>query len=98
MKILPLLIATLPLAACATTDSDAPTGAPQTVMQCNADSVQNLIGQKATAALGEQVLKATKSRELRWGGPGTAWTMDLRTDRVNISYDANMVIERITCG
>ena len=98
MKYIPIMIAALPLAACATTTSDAPAAGGEIVMQCEAASVQNLVGQKATADIGEQVLKATNSRTLRWGAPGTAWTMDLRSDRVNISYDANMVIERITCG
>jgi outer membrane biogenesis lipoprotein LolB len=98
MKIFAAMIAALPLAACATTASDAPAIGGDIAMQCNAEAVQNLIGQKATAEIGAQVLKATKSNNLRWGAPGMAWTMDLRSDRVNISYDENMVIERITCG
>ena len=98
MKIFAATIAALPLAACATTASEPPANAPDMVMQCNADGVQNLVGQKASAEIGAQVLKATGSNNLRWGAPGTAWTMDLRTDRVNISYDEHMVIERITCG
>lgn len=99
MKYIPLIIAALPLAACVTTASEAPpAAAPDFAVQCNADDVQNLVGQKATAEIGQQVLMATNARNLRWGAPGTAWTMDFRSDRVNISYDANMVIERISCG
>ena len=100
MKRISIIIAALPLAACATTSNDAPPAGngPDFVMQCNADGVQNLVGQRVTPAIGEQVLKATNSRTLRWGPPRSAWTMDLRSDRVNISYDENMVIERISCG
>ena len=35
---------------------------------------------------------------LRWGPPNSAWTMDYRTDRVNVRYDEARQITEITCG
>lgn len=97
-KSLIALMASLPLAACAATDGSIDTGAAPLEMKCVADNVQYLVGQKVTDATGPEVLKATGARNLRWGPPRSAWTMDLRTDRVNISYDDNMIIGQISCG
>lgn len=98
MKTITILLAALPLAACATTNAGHAPESNDVAMECNAEAVQNLIGHKATAAIGQQILSATNSSTLRWGPPNAAWTRDLRSDRVNISYDHNMVIERIRCG
>ncbi len=92
------LMAILPLAACATTGDGIDTGAAPLEMKCVADKVQHLVGQKVTEATENEVLKATGARVLRWGPPHSAWTADLRTDRVNISYDDAMVIGQISCG
>lgn len=92
------LMAILPLAACAATGDSIDTGAAPLEMKCVADNVQHLVGQKVTETTGNEVLKATGARVLRWGPPRSAWTMDLRTDRVNISYDDAMVIGQISCG
>jgi hypothetical protein len=97
-KSLIALMAFLPLAACAATDSGIDTGAAPLEMKCVADKVQHLVGQKVTDATGPAVLKATGARVLRWGPPRSAWTADLRTDRVNISYDDDMMIGQISCG
>lgn len=65
---------------------------------CNADNVQDRIGQVATLELGAELLAATGARTLRWGPPRSAMTMDYRPDRLTVSYDDNMVIDRISCG
>jgi hypothetical protein len=65
---------------------------------CNADAAARFIGQRATAALGAEVLAATGARSLRWGAPGGAMTMDYREDRVNVFHNAALAVERITCG
>lgn len=101
-KILLPMIAGLSLAACTATDApdtagSKPAPAPQE-MACNAESVQTLVGQSVTAALGDQILKSTGARTLRWGPPRSAWTMDYRTDRVSVSYDDAMLITGISCG
>ena len=46
----------------------------------------------------EPMLKATGARHLRWVPPRTAVTMDFRADRLTVSYDDNMVIERVSCS
>lgn len=102
-KTLITMIAGLSLSACMATgspDTVAPSPAPMPPqdMACNAESVQNLIGQTVSAELGDQILKSAGARTLRWGPPRSAWTMDYRTDRVNVRYDDAMIIEAISCG
>ena len=91
--------AALALGGCAMNDA-APATFPQETGRkvCEAAPVQGLVGEKATAAMGARILGESGARTLRWGPPNSAWTMDYREDRVNVSYDADMVIERITCG
>ena len=99
-NILLAMTTALPLAACAASGpaADVPATPVAPEMACNADPVQSLVGQKAIDAIGAQILQATGARNLRWGPPNSAWTMDYRTDRVNVSYDDQMVITRISCG
>ena len=80
------------LAGCATTS-----GAPA-AMACTADAAKSHIGHDATQAMGDAILKDSGARSLRWGPPGSAWTMDYREDRVNVRYDEKMKITDITCG
>ncbi len=92
-----LALAAMALAGCTTTGEPEPVrmGADGS---CNADSVQDRIGQGATAELGAQLLAATGARTLRWAPPRSAMTMDFRPDRLTVSYDDNMAIDRIICG
>ena len=92
--------ALLPLAACASAGSEAgpaPATPPSEAM-CNADTVQSLIGQTATAEVGGQLLKGSGATTLRWVPPRTAVTMDFRPDRLTVSYDDALKIDRISCG
>ena len=89
------------VAACATPANDAPaTGADGNpgAVTCNADAVQGYVGQRADQAAGSVILRDSGARTLRWGPPGAVWTLDFRQDRVNVQYDAALMIERITCG
>jgi hypothetical protein len=43
-------------------------------------------------------LTLTGAKVLRWVPPRTAVTMDFRADRLTVSYDDNMTIDRISCG
>ena len=72
--------------------------APPVPMVCNAAPAQYHIGHDATQSMGEAILKDAGARTLRWGAPNSAWTMDLREDRVNVRYDDAMKILEITCG
>lgn len=89
------MAAALPLAACAATGDGPPRLGEG---ECNADGVQGMIGQKATAESGAELLAKTGARTLRWVPPRTAVTMDFRSDRLTVSYDDDMVIERVSCG
>lgn len=98
------LLVTVPaamLAACATMPpddgGDATPGDGNTAM-CDADSAQSYVGQKATSENGARIRDAAGARQLRWGPPDSAWTMDFRPDRVNVRYDRAMTITEITCG
>ena len=87
------------LAGCATMDDTAgPDMAADGPMTCNAAQAQSHIGHAATQAMGAAILKDSGARSLRWGPPGSAWTMDYREDRVNVRYDDAMKITEITCG
>jgi len=92
-----LFLATAMLGACAAT---MPGEVPQSPSggTCNAAPAASFVGERVNEALGARVLAATGARSLRWGPPGGAMTMDYREDRVNVFYDAQMVVERITCG
>lgn len=94
------LAAALPLAACAASEAPAETAPPSPPAEavCNADAVQSLIGQTATADVGAQLLKGSGARTLRWVPPRTAVTMDFRPDRLTVSYDDTLKIERVSCG
>lgn len=78
--------------------SPPPPPAENERMVCDASGLKGLVGEKATAAIGERILAESGARTLRWGPPRTAWTRDYRRDRVNVRYDDDMVIEAITCG
>lgn len=90
--------ALLPLAACASTGSDAGPATPPAEMACKADAVQSYVGQAATPALGGTLVKEAGARTLRWGPPRSAMTMDYRQDRLNVMYDDAYKITQITCG
>ncbi|KPP91148.1 I78 family peptidase inhibitor [Erythrobacter sp. HL-111] len=92
-------MAALALAGCAGSDaSPPPAAAPPPERTCDASPAQGFVGEKASAATGARILAETGARTLRWGPPDSAFTMDYREDRVNVMYDADMAIERITCG
>ena len=76
--------------ACAT--AERPEGA------CDAEPAQTFVGQKADAASGLAIRRATGADTLRWGPPRSALTMDFREERVTVAYDDAMTITRITCG
>ena len=91
--------ALLGTAACATTmDDDGRMPSRDIAGECDADDAQSMLGERATAATGAQLLRLTGATELRWVPPRTAVTMDFRANRLTVSYDDNMIIERIACG
>jgi len=65
---------------------------------CDAAKVQNVIGQTATQALGAEAVRASGARTMRWIAPDSAYTMDFRTDRLNIHVDAQNRVIKVNCG
>lgn len=65
---------------------------------CAAQPAQDLVGQRATADLGAELLRRAGARTLRWVPPRSAVTMDYRADRLTVGYDDNYTIVRIACG
>lgn len=89
----------LPLAACAGAGTQGPASPPAMVEgPCRNDGLDRFVGQKATTALGAELLKASGARTLRWGAPGSAMTMDFRPDRLTVSYDDQMLVISARCG
>jgi hypothetical protein len=66
--------------------------------ECDASNVQEFVGQRATQDLGQLLMERTGAEVLRWGPPNSAMTMDYRVERLTVSYDADMIIEMISCG
>ncbi len=101
---LSFLPAALALAACASYADDMSEDpyeeplarAPQG--ECDAELVQDFVGQMVSVDLGAQIMAKSGAARLRWGPPNSAMTMDYRPDRVNVFYDDARVTERITCG
>lgn len=92
------IAAVLPLAACMQERPPESTPTPPAEAMCIADSVQSLVGQTATADVGAQLIKGSGATTLRWVPPRTAVTMDFRPDRLTVSYDDALKIDRISCG
>ncbi|WP_070150940.1 I78 family peptidase inhibitor [Sphingobium phenoxybenzoativorans] len=93
-----MALAMLPLAACATTGDGGPAALPAASGECKNDGLEAFTGKIATAELGAEMLKVSGAKTLRWGGPGTAMTMDFRPDRLTVSYDEKMAITSARCG
>jgi hypothetical protein len=95
-RLLPImLLGSIALAACAANGEADSAGTPE--KPCKAEPGQAFIGQKATAEVGQKLLKATGARTIRWVPPRTAVTMDFRPDRLTVGYDDDMVIDRVSC-
>ena len=100
---LPALPLVAMLAACATT---APQDEPAPVEErladfsgdCDAEAAREFVGRKASGESGAAILRATGAATLRWGPPNSVFSMDYRTDRVNVMYDAAMTITEVRCG
>ena len=91
-----ILAAPLALGACAAASADEPL--PRVPGgECRAEPAQGLIGRKATAELGNELLRVTGARTIRWVPPRTAVTMDFRADRLTVSYDDDMLVTQISC-
>ena len=65
---------------------------------CNAEPVQNLVGQLYTPELGEQARVAAGARVERALRPGQIVTMEFRFDRLSFTLDEKGRISAVNCG
>lgn len=93
------LAAPVLLAGCVTTtaETDEPVRVGAEGL-CDATEAQAMLGMTATAEVGAQLLESTGAKTLRWAPPRSAMTMDFRPDRLTVTYDDDMTIDRISCG
>jgi hypothetical protein len=65
--------------------------------KCAAGPVQDLIGRRRSDAVGADALRRSGAKMLRWIGPDTAYTQDLRSDRINLEIDRSDRVTGIRC-
>ena len=94
-----LVAALLASAACTPVEMRGETPAASPIAAaCNADSLGDLVGKRASDARADVMQTRSGARTLRWIAPNTAVTMDFRPDRLNVDVDAKGRIERFTCA
>ncbi|MCD0505683.1 I78 family peptidase inhibitor [Bordetella petrii] len=98
------------LAACGTsgtqrgasdTSATGTTGAASSAtpaQDCNAQPVQNLVGQAYSDSVGKDAQSASQSTQLRVLRPGQVMTMEYNPARLNIILDASGNISALRCG
>jgi len=65
---------------------------------CRVPDATRFVGKAATSALGTQARDAAGAASVRWIRPNSMVTMDYRTDRLNITLDAQGRITALRCG
>lgn len=99
-----MLALVLLMTGCASPERKAPYTTEKIPMEkaggfdCTAEPVQYAVGKKPSVALAKELMAKSGASILRWIPPRTAVTMDFNPVRLNISYDDNMVIDRVSCG
>ena len=81
--------------AAQTTDYGSTTPEGQT---CDAQPVQNLLGQTLTPALSETARRRAQAQFLRILRPGQVMTMEYNPARLNLILEKSDVISAIRCG
>lgn len=99
MRIVLISAALSASAACTPVEmrGDTPATAP-VESACNAASLGDLVGKRASDARADVMQTRSGARTLRWIAPNTATTKDFRIDRLNVYVDAKGRIERFTCA
>jgi len=93
-----ILIAAAALTACASAPAGDVDKAPvHGDGSCDAAPVQDLIGRQRSDALGAEALRRSGARALRWLAPDTAYTMNLRRDRLNIDVTETGRVTGLRC-
>ncbi|WP_376784900.1 I78 family peptidase inhibitor [Stutzerimonas nitrititolerans] len=92
-----LLLASLALLGCQQSQpqTQAPSARPGS---CNAEAVQNFVGKTASPALLEQAREQSGAQTARVLRPQDVVTLEYNAQRLNLSTDGELVIQRINCG
>jgi hypothetical protein len=77
--------------------SETATATPEATA-CNAATLGDLVGKRASDARADVMRTRSGARTLRWIAPDAAITMDFVPERVNVYVDGKGRIERFTCG
>jgi Peptidase inhibitor I78 family len=99
-----ILLVAFALAGCTVPEREAPYTTEKVPVaeaggfECDAAPAQYGIGKQTSTLLAQELMAKSGASVLRWMPPRTAATMDFRSERLNISYDDNMVIDRVSCG
>ncbi|MHA6476735.1 I78 family peptidase inhibitor [Stutzerimonas sp. KH-1] len=96
-----LIIATavLLLAACKSVTQPSGVDTPtQRQGHCNSDAAQHFVGRTATPEALEQARQLSNAERARILRPDDIVTLEYDPRRLNINTDANMKIERVSCG
>lgn len=93
--LVPMIVLLLSMGACATIP---PEGPPMPVAQCNAVAVSWVLGREPTADVVERARIESGSATVRVVRPGTAVTMDVRGDRLNLNVNTRNAIDAVKCG
>jgi hypothetical protein len=87
------------LAGCSSVDRNkTPTPPANPSGVCNAELVQDMLGETATAEQVEQARQHAGARSVRVLAPGDAVTLEYNSQRLNIDIDEAEVIQRVNCG
>ncbi|PNU06620.1 I78 family peptidase inhibitor [Novosphingobium guangzhouense] len=79
---------------CVTADADR-----KAADSCSAAGGQAFVGRRADADTGLALLKATRSRTLRWiAPPQTVVTTEYQPGRVTVDLDGQGIITNVNCG
>ncbi|WFL76938.1 hypothetical protein P7228_13205 [Altererythrobacter arenosus] len=71
----------------------------RTIDPCQAGRATKFIGEELSQETRQELAMAVAPvSDIRWIGPGTATTEDLRPDRLNVMIDADDKIESVGCG
>lgn len=89
-----------PSASAPAAPADAPVAeeSPAEADACNAELVQNLVGELYTPELGEQARISAGARVERALRPGQIVTMEFRSDRLSFTLDEKGRISQVSCG
>lgn len=72
--------------------------APTLTGSCNAEAVQTFLGKTATPALLEQARSQSGAQTARVLRPDDVVTLEYNAQRLNLSTDQALVVQRINCG